>query len=183
MKHIPNILSVIRILLIPFFVWQFMQGNTLAAGILLLLSGLTDLLDGFLARRFHWVSQVGKVLDPVADKLTQISVCVVLAIRMREYWWVFAVLLAKEAIMLILGGYLLARGVKLEGAKWFGKVATVLFYVAMTAVICWPGLPLWLLNVLLALVVISALIAALCYIPEFIRYRSGRAGSHTQEET
>lgn len=171
MKHIPNILSGIRIALIPFFVWQFMLGNTSAAAVILIISGLTDLLDGYLARRNGWVSQLGKVLDPVADKLTQIAVCVSLAIKMRRYWPIFAVLLLKELVMLILGGYLLTKKVKLDGAKWFGKVSTLLFYTAMTLIIFWPTQPSWLTATLLCLVVLSSLAAAAMYLPEFLRYR------------
>lgn len=171
MKHIPNILSVIRIALIPVFVWLFLTGSTTAAAVILALSGLTDLLDGYLARRNGWVSQVGKVLDPVADKLTQITVCVCLAIRMRQYWFVFAVLLLKELVMLVLGGYLLTKNVKLDGAKWFGKVATVLFYVSMSAIVFWPSMPSWLIAVLFTLIVVSALISAALYIPEYLRYK------------
>ncbi|MDR2932121.1 MAG: CDP-alcohol phosphatidyltransferase family protein, partial [Oscillospiraceae bacterium] len=89
MRHIPNILSFFRIVLIPFFVWQMLAGHTFNAAIILGISGLTDLLDGFLARRFGWISQLGKVLDPAADKLTQVTVCVVLAIVYRKYWYFF----------------------------------------------------------------------------------------------
>lgn len=175
MRHIPNLLSVSRIVMIPFFLWQFFLGHTTAAAGILLASGLTDLLDGYLARRNGWISQLGKVLDPIADKLTQIAVCVALAIRMRQYWFVFAVLLLKELVMLVLGGYLLTKGVKLEGAKWFGKVATVLFYVSMTAVVLWTAMPQWLVTGLFALVVISALLSAALYIPEYLRYKRGWA--------
>lgn len=172
MKHIPNILSACRILIIPFFARQFLQGNMMAAALLLVLSGITDLLDGFLARRYGWISQMGKVLDPVADKLTQITVCVLLAIRMPAFWWVFVVLLTKEVVMLALGGYLLSRNVKLDGSKWFGKVATTIFYAAMTAIIVFPNLPGWLVTAMFAMVIASSLVAAFGYLPDFFRYKN-----------
>lgn len=172
MKHIPNILSFFRIVLIPFFVWQMLKDNTWNAAVILGISGLTDLLDGFLARRYNWISQLGKVLDPVADKLTQVTVCVVLAYKLARFWPFFAVLLFKDLIMLILGGYLVKKGVRLDGARWFGKVVTVLFYVSMVAIVFIPDMPGWLITTLLSVTTGCAIIAALLYIPEFIKYRN-----------
>lgn len=171
MKHTPNILSAFRIVLIPFFAWQMMSGNTLNAAVILGVSGLTDMLDGLLARRFGWISQLGKVLDPVADKLTQVTVCIVLAVRLRKYWPFFLILLVKEVVLLTLGGYLMKKGVRLDGARWFGKVATVLFYVTMVSIMLFPSMPVTLINILLTLTVFCALAAAVLYLPEFRRYR------------
>lgn len=171
MRHIPNALSVFRIVLIPFFVVQFISGNTMNAAVILALSGLTDLLDGQLARRFGWVSQLGKLLDPAADKLTQVTVCVVLAIYLRQYWGFFVILLVKDLVMLILGGYLLKKEIKLDGARWFGKVTTALFYLSMVLVVFFPDMPSWGINLLLGLTTGSALCAGLLYLPQFFRYR------------
>ena len=172
MKHIPNILSSFRIVLIPVFVWQMLSDNTFIAAIILAVSGLTDLLDGFLARRFGWVSDLGKVLDPVADKLTQVTVCVLLAIKMPRYWYFFALLLLKEVVMLLLGGWLVKRRVHLEGAKWFGKIVTTLFYVIMVIIIFFPGIPDAAVLLLLSLVTVVALVAGLMYIPQFRQYKA-----------
>lgn len=170
MKHIPNVLSFSRILLVPVFIMLMIQNNTLAAGIVLAVSGLTDLLDGLLARKFHWVSQLGKILDPAADKLTQVTVCVVLAIRLQKYWPCFLVILAKELAALILGGYLLARGAVMDGAKWFGKIVTVIFYLVMGSIVFVPSLPSLLITGLLLLVTLGAVAAGLLYIPDFLQY-------------
>lgn len=171
MKNIPNILSLFRILLIPFFIWQMVRGNNGVAGIILLVSGMTDLMDGYLARRFNWISDLGKVLDPIADKLTQNAVCIILMIRLRAYWYFFAIIILKELVMLILGGYLLSRGVKLEGARWFGKISTGVFYVTMICIVLFPDMPDTVEFIALALSTVCALVAAGLYIPEFIRYR------------
>ncbi|MEG0306191.1 MAG: CDP-alcohol phosphatidyltransferase family protein, partial [Oscillospiraceae bacterium] len=80
-----------RILLIPVFVWQLLIGNTTAAAVILAGSGITDLLDGYLARHYNWISDLGKVLDPVADKLTQVTVCVVLAYLLSDYMIFFII--------------------------------------------------------------------------------------------
>lgn len=73
MKHIPNILSTFRIVMIPFYLIAIFNEDKLGAGLILIVSGITDLLDGFLARQFNWMSEIGKLLDPLADKLTQTS--------------------------------------------------------------------------------------------------------------
>lgn len=171
MRHIPNILSVFRILLIPLFVWQMMADRPLVAAVVLLVSGLTDFFDGSLARRFGWISNLGKVLDPAADKLTQVAVCIVMAIKLHGYWPIFLVLIAKEVVMMVLGGYLLRKGVKIEGAKWFGKVVTFLFYAVMILILFFPTMASWLRTGLLVLTTLCALAAMLMYVPEFLRYR------------
>lgn len=175
MRHIPNLLSGLRIVMIPFFVWQMLAGNTLAAGLILLASGLTDTLDGNLARHFGWISDLGKVLDPVADKLTQTAVSVCLMIRFPQLWFFFAVLIGKDLVMLALGGYLTRGGVKLEGARWFGKVSTVVFYTVMILIVLFPSLPNGLTVSLLVLAVGCAVAAGLLYLPEYKRYQAKRA--------
>ena len=171
MKHIPNILSTIRILLIPVFVWLMFEDRYIASAIILAASGLTDLFDGWLARRFGWVSDVGKVLDPAADKMTQVTVCVVLAIKMPTFRIFFALLLFKDLVMLILGGWLLKKKVHIEGARWFGKVVTTLFYVVMVVLIFFPNIPAWATWSMLGVVTVLAFIAGLMYIPQFRKYR------------
>ena len=171
MKNIPNILSVTRIGLLPFFVWQMNLGNTVAAGIILLISGFTDTLDGYLARRFNWITDVGKVLDPVADKLTQATISITLLLRLRSYWPFFAILLIKDFIMMVLGGWLIKKKIRIEGSKWFGKLSTLVFYGAMILIVFFPGMQGWLVTLLITASVICALIAAALYIPEFIDYK------------
>jgi cardiolipin synthase len=156
--------------MIPFFIWQLLEGNVQWAAVILALSGLTDMLDGFLARRFGWVSQLGKFLDPAADKLTQVTVCFMLATLFTGYWPFFAVLLAKELLMLILGGWLMKKGAKLEGARWCGKLVTVLFYTSMTLILLIPALPDWATTTLLTLTVMAAILAAVMYYPDFKKY-------------
>lgn len=143
----------------------------LIAGIILIASALTDLLDGKLARRFGWVTQLGKVLDPVADKLTQAAVSITLALKLRNYWVFFVILIVKDAVMLVLGGSLINKGIKLDGAKWFGKVSTTVYYASVILIVLFPALPNWAAVTLLSISVTCALGAAVMYIPEFIRYR------------
>jgi len=142
------------------------------AAVTLIVSGFTDLLDGFLARRYNWVSQIGKVLDPAADKLTQITVCVLFAFTFAsQFWFFFAFLIFKELVMLILGIYLLKKGANIEGARWFGKMTTALFYTSMILFALIPTLPIPVKYALLAAMCLSALITALWYIPSFSAYK------------
>lgn len=181
MKHIPNILSVFRIVLIPFFVWMMLTDRTTIAAGILLISGLTDLFDGQLARKFNWVSAVGKVLDPVADKLTMVTVCIIMAIRLYRYWYFFAIILLKDLVMLVLGGGLIKKGVKLEGAKWFGKVVTFMFYAVMLLILFIPSMPSWLQVALLCLTAVCALGAGVMYIPEYLAYRKSAKEKPAEE--
>ncbi len=171
MKNIPNLLSAFRISLIPFFVIQLLEGNTLNAGLLLIFSGFTDFLDGFLARKFNWITDLGKVLDPAADKLTQAAVSITLAYMLRQYWIFFAIMIFKDLIMLIIGGYLMKKGAKLEGAKFLGKVSTFIYYIGTILIILIPTMPNAIIIAILSIATICALISAFSYIPEFKSYR------------
>ena len=162
--HIPNLLSNFRIVLIPFFIYEMLKGNTMNGAIVLIASGITDMLDGYLARRFNWISDIGKALDPMADKLTTIAVCFCLMVRYSRLWFFFAIMLIKDTVMLVLGIRLHTSGVKIMGARWYGKVATIVFYVVMVLLILFPGLPQ---NVVSGLVIAAAgcaVMAALLYL-------------------
>ena len=170
MRHIPNILSSFRILLIPFFAFFAHRGDMFLAAILLIVSGFTDLLDGFLARRFNWISNLGKVLDPIADKLTQITVCVFFAIRLGGWFWLFfAFLIFKELAQLGVGLYLLRRDVKLESADRSGKITTLLFYASMIAIALFPELPYYVTYSLLAALCVSGFLTGLHYVSVYRR--------------
>lgn len=184
---IPNLLSVIRIILIPVFAYLFLKGNQVAALIILAVSGLTDLFDGKIARRFNQVSALGKILDPVADKLTQITIAVILFILFRKadnammnaFGWVFLVFLIKEAVMVIGGLIMLLLEIRPGAAEMPGKVATAAFYGIMIFIIAFGSevgvlTNIWTMPDLLAgiLVVISAIltiIAFASYMPETYR--------------
>ena len=141
----PNLLSLLRILLIPPFCILFFTARTaegyLLAGSILVLSGVTDMLDGFIARKHDMVTDLGKILDPLADKLTQITVCLCLAVRKKELFILLIFFILKEVIMLAGGVIVLHQNHRIEGAKWFGKVNTMFFYAVMIVVISFPMLP------------------------------------------
>ena len=125
---IPNVLSIVRIfLLIPFI--MLYRADKYGASIgLLFLSGATDMIDGFIARRFNMISTVGKILDPLADKITQVTVAICLALKTPAIMPVLIVFCVKEFLMMIGSALLIKKGARPAEAKWWGKVGTVVIY-------------------------------------------------------
>lgn len=135
---IPNILSMVRLALIPVIVWLYVsKENYVWAGSLLLLSGATDVVDGFIARKFNMISDLGKVLDPVADKLTQGAVLICLLGRFPLMALPLAMMVVKETFMSVTGLQVIRRTGKVISADWHGKVATLLLYGTMLTHIFW----------------------------------------------
>ena len=101
---IPNLLSVIRLALIPLIVWLYIGKQEYSAAVaVILISGATDIIDGFIARKFNMVSDLGKILDPVADKLTQATVILCLTVKYRWMRGLIVLFVVKEIIMAVLG--------------------------------------------------------------------------------
>lgn len=130
LKHIPNILTILRFLMIPIILFNIFIGNYLLSFIFFTLSGITDILDGFIARKFELVSNFGKLMDPLADKLTQIAVLTSLVMVNIIPIWILIIVVSKELIMVMGASFLYGKDVVVY-SKWYGKLATVLFYVAI----------------------------------------------------
>jgi len=131
---IPNILSIIRILMIPFIVWYYCAKKDLTvAFVLFAISAFTDVVDGFIARKFNMITDAGKILDPIADKLTQAAVifCLCLTINTAEMWILLGVLVIKEIAMFVMGLISLKAVDTINGAKWFGKLSTVVIFLVV----------------------------------------------------
>ena len=157
--NVPNALSLLRILLIAPFVYYYIQRQIVPAIICLLLSGLSDMLDGKIARRFNQFTEVGQMLDPVADKLTQGTVAICLAVDHPILLPVLAIFVVKELTMLIGGAYLVFKAKKRpSGAMWYGKVGTILFYFSFGLIVALKGI--WHIEILplsIALLTITAI--------------------------
>lgn len=170
--NIPNILTVCRILLVPVFVWQFLSANSsrefFAAAAILLISGVTDVLDGIIARSTGCITQWGMVMDPLADKLTQVSVVVCLWIRHPDLWPFFALLILKE-LALILGSLRFYKKYELvNGSQWFGKLSTVIFHVLMLVIIAKGELTSQQLLPALWIILIFMLFSAAMYLRRYL---------------
>lgn len=168
---VPNLLSVFRIVLIPVFVLVFLESESDTIAFwpiaVLVLSGLTDLCDGFIARKFNQVSDVGKMLDPAADKLTQAAVIACLSIRFPSLLILLIIYVVKELSMLIGGVVLLKYKKQVPAAKWYGKVSTFEMYTAMLLFLLFPNMTEPYVTILLAVSAALVLFACLMYLFNF----------------
>lgn len=141
---IPNLLSLFRLILIPVYVVIYLNATDVAdyyvaAGILAV-SCLTDLIDGKIARHFNMISTVGKILDPLADKATQFTLIVCLALEYPVLWVLVACFFVKECFQLIAGGINLKKGKMLKGALISGKICTTILFISLILMVMLPNL-------------------------------------------
>lgn len=137
--NMPNCLCFFRILLIPLFLYVYFvadfKNRYLVAAFVLVISGISDFLDGFIARKFNMVTDFGKFIDPVADKLTQFVVAITLLFSYPLAWVLLIIIILKDLMLAIVGLYLYDYGLKITGASWWGKIATAYFYVIVIVLI------------------------------------------------
>lgn len=158
---IPNILSFFRIVLIPFILWSFfIKEYWLCVG-LIVFSGLTDLADGFIARRFNMISPLGKVLDPIADKLTLFAIILSLCLISDVVFVVFVLFVIKEILMGIEGIIVLKKIGTTYSAKWYGKITTLSLYFTVIMHVVWKNIPI---GLSLAMLIICDLLMVLTFV-------------------
>ena len=140
---IPNLLSLFRLILIPVYVVIYLNATEpvhyYTAGGILAVSCLTDLIDGQIARRFNMISTVGKVLDPFADKLTQFTLAICLAIQFPIVWVMVALIFVKEIFQLIAGIITFRKGQMLKGALFAGKICTTILFISLIVLVLTPA--------------------------------------------
>ena len=129
-KHVPNILTIIRFFLIPFILFFIFTEQYIPAFIVLTISGLTDVLDGIIARKFNCITNFGKLIDPLADKATQISILAALTFKGIIPLWMLIVVFVKEFAMIAGASFLYGKELVVS-SRWFGKMATLIFYIAI----------------------------------------------------
>lgn len=171
--NIPNILCYIRFLLVPCFAISYLKADIprdyyLAASFLLI-AGITDLLDGYIARKFNQVTELGKVIDPIADKLTQTAILLCTMFHVKGMYLLVILFAVKECTMGVCGYLLLKRNKKLDGAMWFGKVSTAVFYVTMLILIAFPSLNIVWINLLMIITGAFLALSFILYIPIFTK--------------
>lgn len=130
LKYVPNILTIIRFLLIPIIITLLSSGKYVDAIIVFSISGITDILDGTIARKFDLISDFGKLMDPLADKLTQLSMLLMLTVKKIIPLWIVIVVFVKEFCMICGASFLYGKELVVS-SKWYGKAATSLFYLAI----------------------------------------------------
>lgn len=161
---VPNMLSFFRLLLVPLIVWAYIGlGNQWVAIGLVALSGLTDIIDGKIARRFNMISDFGKILDPLADKVTQGVLIICLSAKYKLMIPLVILFALKEAVMLAMGYIVLKRNDSVNSAKWYGKVNTAILYATAIILIMFPSIPTDIATVMI-------IICGAFIIFSFIRY-------------
>lgn len=166
---IPNLLSLLRLILIPVYITIYLNAQEatdyyLAAGILAV-SCLTDLIDGKIARHFNMITSLGKVLDPLADKLTQFALILCLALKVESslLWYLIGLFVLKEIFQLIAGCIRLRKGIMLKGALLSGKICTTILFVSLIIMVMMPDMPLQIVNIITVVDAVFLLIAFVHY--------------------
>lgn len=160
---IPNMLSLFRLLLIPVYVLIYVNASEPAhyylAGGILAISCFTDLIDGKIARHFNMISTVGKILDPLADKITQFTLILCLAIRYKVLWLIVSLFVIKESFQLIAGIITLKHGKMLTGALYSGKLCTVVLFLSLILLVLIPNLAINAVTIIAIIDIIFMLIS------------------------
>ncbi len=130
LKNIPNALTILRFILIIPIIYYILTGQYVAGFIVLTISGLTDVLDGCIARKFNFITNFGKLIDPLADKATQVAVLAALTFRGIIPLWMLIIVFVKELVMVAGASFLYGKKLVVS-SRWYGKLTTVLFYVAI----------------------------------------------------
>ena len=183
---IPNWMCFVRIALIPVFTVMFIKGMYIPAFIVMIVAALTDVFDGKIARKFNMVSNLGKMLDPIADKLSQMAIVIILIVKFWDGYlkYILFLFIVKELLMILGGAVLLSKGMRPVAAEVWGKVATVVFYTFMIIIIALGGkgcalynvaffkpfiLPEWLITVMVVISAILAFVSLFGYLPGFLK--------------
>ena len=169
---VPNVLSFLRLAMIPLIVYAYLVlNNYVLSAVLIIISGLTDALDGFIARKFNMISELGKALDPIADKLTQASVLLCLVSRFPFVLVAFAVLIIKEFFNGLGNLKLIGSTGHVHGALWHGKLCTALLYAVMIIHIIWYNIPDNISYLLIGLCIAIMVLSAVLYTLRNIKYK------------
>ena len=174
---IPNFLSLLRLLMIPVIVWLYCEEQRYrAAVVVILLSGLTDIADGIIARKFNMTSDFGKILDPIADKLTQAALIISLTSKYELMVPLIIEFIVREFIMLILGYITIRKKDSVNSSQWFGKLTTVMLYAVMMVLILFPRIPLWAANTLIVMCGMTMLLSFVGYARFYKKFLSQKQG-------
>lgn len=165
---IPNFLSLFRLVLIPVYVHLYLNAvedqEYVLAGSIMALSCLTDMVDGKIARHFHMISNVGKVLDPLADKFTQLALILCLSAKYPILYPVLALFLVKEFFQLFMMVFHIRKGKALPGALMAGKVCTTVLFVSLIALVLFPKMNEMLVDLIVLTDGVFLLVSFLSYI-------------------
>lgn len=167
---IPNLLSYLRLALIPLIIWIYcVKKDYVAAAWMMLFSALTDIVDGFIARKFNMITDWGKIIDPIADKLTQIVMAFCLAWRYPAMQIMLILLVVKEVYMGIIGLIFIKKTDQVEGSVWYGKATTVLYFIVALSLLLFPKIPQPVATGLVAAENIAIILSMILYSLRYLR--------------
>ena len=169
----PNILCYLRILMVPLFLHIYFTAERpqdfYLATLVVMLSGLTDFFDGQIARRCNMITDLGRIIDPLADKLMQLAMLVALTVRVKYMYLLVIFLVLKEVISAVTGFFVMKFAKKrLNGAKWYGKVCTAILYVVMLALVAFPQMEVHVQDILLLVCAGALMLAFVMYVRLYI---------------
>lgn len=161
--NIPNLLSLLRLMMIPILIALYLNGHEPWTAFVLVLSGMTDILDGYIARHYGMVTDLGKALDPIADKLTQAAMILCLTSRYPMMFLPFLLLMVKEIFAAVSGLIVIQKTGIVPSAEWHGKAATLMLYGMMILHALWQDIPMLTSNFLNGSCVIMMLVSFFLY--------------------
>ena len=165
-KNIPNLLTILRIAAVPLFIILMNKGQIETAIWIFLLAEFTDVLDGIIARKYNLITLFGKLADPLADKMMQLTALFMLSDRGMILKVIPYLVLLKELFLLISGLYLIRRKIDMS-SKWFGKLTSVLFFIGI--MMAFFGVDRYITDTVLWVCVSMAIFASLMYIRNYLR--------------
>ena len=170
---IPNILCYLRIIMVGVFLYIYntatSQNDYYIAMLVVMVAGITDFLDGRIARKFNMITDLGKVIDPVADKLMQFAMLITLTFNVKNMYMLTIYLIIKEVVLALIAFIILkTKGRRLNGAKWYGKVCTAVLHVVMLVFVAVPQLNAYLRNALLIVCAAAITLSFVMYIRLYI---------------
>ena len=165
---IPNLLSLFRIVLIPVYLHIYLNADSpddyTTAAFVLAASCLTDMVDGKIARKFNMITNLGKVLDPLADKLTQLALMICLSVRHKALRYLLVMFLIKEFFQFFAMIGALRHGKALDGALMSGKVSTTVLFTSLILMVLFPGLSEKATNIITIICLVFLMIAFADYV-------------------
>lgn len=170
--NVPNLLSLFRLILVPVFAVVFFhptQDSHIPAAVIYGVAFVTDVADGWIARRFDQITRLGRILDPLADKLMTFTVIICITIAGIIPLWVVVVFFLKELVMLIGGLIMYRRTDDVIASNWLGKVSTFVFFVVCGALVLWPQIPTPYAVCAITMAILLALVALGSYIYQYRR--------------
>lgn len=170
---IPNILTYIRILMVPVFVIVYLNARTLSAHIwsvvIVILTEATDVVDGYIARKYNMITDLGKIIDPIADKAIQFAMLFCVIVRYHKVWILLIIYAVKELVSLAFSAYLFRRGKHIAGANWAGKLCSVILFLVLLTLIAVPSVPDNIVNILILVGGIFMLLAFAVYMTAYVK--------------